>query len=308
MTTDQRQAIMDGLKNMTTAIDPEQEPPNIDRMRAEFARMVSTMQIPAGIKQSPTRLAGRPAVLVEPEDQEPKPGTILYFHGGSFMIGSPATAMSLTASLVKETGVSALSLDYRLAPEHPFPAGIEDALAAYRELLDRGSDPTSIVFAGDSAGGGIAVGACLAAKQAGLPMPAGLVGFSASLDASRTGASLETKSGRDPFFTADSLRWNASIYLDGQDPHQAWASPATCGDLAGLPPVLLQVGTEELLLDDSTRFAERAREAGVDVILDVTGNVAHVFQTFAGQLDAADEALARAGFFIRQRVSGADIT
>ena len=140
-------------------------PHPIEEMRAGFAALMAMMCVPEQVRSSPVTLGGRPGVLVESE-QAGRPGTILYFHGGSFTLGSPETAMSLTANLVVRTGMRAFSLDYRLAPEHPFPAGLEDALAAYRDLLDAGNDPESIAFAGDSAGGGIAVGTCLMARDA----------------------------------------------------------------------------------------------------------------------------------------------
>lgn len=276
-------------------------PPSPEELRAGFRALMETMIVPEGITTQPTTLGGRRAVLVEPSEGR-KPGTILYFHGGAFVFGSPETAMSLTGNLVARTGLRALSVDYRLAPEHPFPAAIEDTLSAYRELLDRGEDPATIVFAGDSAGGGLCVTTCLTARDAGLPMPAGIVAFSPGLDATRTGASMRTKAGVDPIFTRESLDHNAAMYRDGQDPEQPLLSPAVFADLTGFPPTLIQVGGNELLLDDSTRFAARARDAGVDVILDVVADVPHVFQCFAGVLDEADEALERAALFIRQLI------
>ncbi|GAB3923381.1 alpha/beta hydrolase [Microlunatus endophyticus] len=276
-------------------------PLTIDEARAGLAALMGSFTVPPGIRRTPTTLGGRPAVLVEPESGA-KPGTILYFHGGSFSQGSPETAMVLTANLVLRTGIPAISLDYRLAPEHPFPTGIADCLAAYRALLDNGLDPESVVFAGDSAGGGLTVTTCLAARDAGLPMPVAIATFSAGLDQTRTGASIGTKQGIDPFFTADGLRWTGDLYLAGQDPSQPLASPAVFADLTGFPPILLQVGTNELLLDDSVRLAERAREAGVDVILDITADVPHVFQAWADTLDEADQAFDRAALFVSQHV------
>jgi monoterpene epsilon-lactone hydrolase len=274
---------------------------SIEEMRAAFAEMMDTFPVPARVQATSTVIAGRRAVIVEPEESA-SPGTILYFHGGSFMLGSPETAMSLTANLVVRTGIRAISLDYRLAPEHPYPAGINDAVAAYRALLDEGSDPQSIAFAGDSAGGGIAVGACLLERDAGLPLPAAVLTFSALLDATLTGTSMTTKEGVDPFLTREGLLSSGQAYLAGQDPREPLLSPAVCADMTGFPPLLLQVGTNELLLDDSTRLAQRALDAGVDVTLDVTADVPHVFQAFAGTLDEAGEALDRAALFLTQRL------
>jgi epsilon-lactone hydrolase len=233
-------------------------PVPVERLREGFAAFMATFPIPAGVRRTPTELAGRPALLVEPEG-DAQPGTILYFHGGGNVSGSPETALPLTANLVARTGFRAFSLDYRLAPEHPFPAGADDALNAYRALLDSGEDPSAIAFAGDSRGGGHAVTACLAARDAGLPVPAAIVAFSPGLDYTGTGKSMDTKAGIDPLFTRESLLHTATMYLAGQNPNQPLLSPAVHADLTGFPPILLQVGTNELLLDDSVRLAERAR-------------------------------------------------
>jgi monoterpene epsilon-lactone hydrolase len=281
---------------------PQPEAPRpVEDMRAGFRAMMGEMIVPPGIRTRTATLGDRPAVLVEPAGA-PKAGTILYFHGGSYVVGSPETAMSLTGNLVTRTGSRAFSLDYRLAPEHPFPAAIEDGVSAYRALLDSGEDPSAIAFAGDSAGGGLTVTTCLAARDAGLPMPAAIVAFSPGLDMTRTGESMDTKAGVDPFFTREGLGHTGTMYLAGQDPRQPLLSPATLADLTGLPPMLLQAGANEILLDDSTRMATRARDAGVDVVLDVTADVPHVFQAFAGVLDEADEALDRAALFLRQHI------
>ena len=294
----------DALDTMLRAAPQTSGPVPVERMREGFAAFMGTFAVPAGVRRTPAEVAGRPAVLVEP-GEDARPGTILYFHGGSFSLGSPDTAMVLTANLVRRTGVQAISLDYRLAPEHPFPAAIEDCVAAFSSLLDSGTDPESIVFACDSAGGGLTVTTCLAAREAGLPMPAAIVAFSPGLDHTRTGRTMLSKESNDPFFTMEGMGRTGEMYLAGQDPNQPLLAPAVRADLTGFPPILLQVGTNEMLLDDSVRLAERAREAEVDVILDITAEVPHVFQAYVGTLDEADQALDRAALFITQHLCAA---
>ncbi|MFJ9774954.1 alpha/beta hydrolase [Kitasatospora sp. NPDC101157] len=305
------------IDGMLRRAEPE-GPRTVEEIRAGFRELMARMIVPHGrIRTVDTTLGGRPALRVEPRpgpdagaqdgpdvgvQDGPGVGTILYFHGGGWVFGSPRTALSLTGNLVARTGLGAYSVDYRLAPEHPFPAAVEDTLSAYRDLLDRGEDPSAVVFAGDSAGGGLAVTTCLAARDAGLPLPAAVLAFSPGLDATRTGESMTTKEDADPIFTRAALEHTGAMYLGGADPRQPLLSPALHADLTGFPPVLLQVGANEMLLDDSVRLAARARAAGVDVILDVTADVPHVFQAFAGVLDEADEALDRAALFLRQRI------
>ena len=299
MSREQRRALDAALRAAPATSDPT----SVEQMRVGFERFMSTFPVPAGVVRTPVTLGGRPAVRVDPSEGR-RPGTLLYFHGGSFSLGSPETAMALTAHLVRRTGVRAVSLDYRLAPEHPFPAGIEDCLAAYRDLLDSGVAPESIVLAGDSAGGGLAITSLLAARDAGLPMPAGIVAFSPGLDHTRSGGSMTTKEGVDPLFTGEGMKRTGELYLNGRDPEgDPLLSPAVLADLSGFPPILLHVGTNELLLDDSVRLAERARDAGVDVILDVVADVPHVFPAFIGTIDEAAQAVDRAALFINQRIA-----
>jgi acetyl esterase/lipase len=280
----------------------EQVRATIPEARQRFAAVMGTMQIPDGFDSAEVELAGLHALRIEPSNSA-RPGTILFFHGGSFVAGSPVTHVGLTAELVVRTGFTAYSVDYRLAPEHPFPAAIDDTTSAYRALLEAGHDPSTIAFAGDSAGGGLTITTVLRAREQGLPMPAAVVAFSPGLDIAGTGASNVTKAGVDPILTLGSVRPNRELYRAGADPDQALLSPATHADLTGFPPLLLQVGTNEILLDDSTRLAERARDAGVDVILDVTADVPHVFQTYTRELDEAGLALDRAALFLTQHVA-----
>ncbi|GAA2058980.1 alpha/beta hydrolase [Williamsia deligens] len=297
MSIEQRRALTSRLRQAFGSSAPA----SVEQMRDGFARFMGTFAIPSGVRCTAADVGGVRAVVVEPEGPTAA-GIILYFHGGSFLLGSPETALALTAHLVERTHVRAISIDYALAPELPFPAAIGDCLNAYRALLDSGEDPAAIVFAGDSAGGGLTVTTTLAARDAGLPLPAGIVAFSPGLDHTRTGESMVTNDGADPLFTRAAMAQTGSMYLAGQDPDQPLLAPAVHADLTGFPPVLLQVGGTELLLDDSVRLATRARAAGVDIILDVVADVPHVFPAFVEDLDEASEALDRATLFITQRL------
>ena len=180
---------------------------------------------------------------------------------------------------------------------------MDDCLNAYRALLDSGESPAQIALVGDPAGGSLAVTTVLKARELGLPNPAALIAFSPGLDATLAGESMSSKLGIDPIFTRERLGLIIGMYCAGHDVRHPLLSPALFADLAGFPPMLLQVGANEVLLDDSTRMAARAIAAGVDVMLDVTADVPHVFQAFAGLLDEADQALERAALFLRQHVA-----
>ena len=231
MSRKQREAIDKMLRSSPSGFSPQP----VEAMRQNFAKLMALFPVPSGVRTSQTTIAGRPAVRVDPE-ADVRPGTILYFHGGSFALGSPQTVMGLTASLVVRTGMTAISFDYRLAPENPFPAGLDDCLAAYRELLDHGAEPATIAFAGDSAGGGLSVTTTLAARNAGLPLPGAVVAFSPGLDHTRSGRTMETKEGIDPFFTREGMAYTGGMYLDGQDPNQELVAPAVLADMTGFPP------------------------------------------------------------------------
>ncbi|EGD45155.1 acetyl-hydrolase [Nocardioidaceae bacterium Broad-1] len=231
-------------------------------------------------------------------------GTLLYLHGGGYVVGSARTGASLADGLAGRAGLRAISIDYRLAPEAPYPAAVEDGLAAYRGLLDAGVEPDRLVLAGDSAGGGLTMATLLAARSAGLPQPAAAVLFSPWTDLTLSGATIETKLDADPLFDRAALEWFARRYLGSADPTDPLISPVFA-DLAGLPPLLIQVGSHEVLLDDSLRLAARAAEADVEVILEVGAELPHVFQNQAGSLDEADAALDRASRFLSERLAGA---
>jgi len=275
----------------------------IDELRSAFDAMMLQIPVRADVSVTESKLGGRPVLEVRSSEHESGArGLILYIHGGGFISGSPCTALGLTAELVARTGFAAVSVDYRLAPEVPFPGGLEDCMAVYRAALVAGASADEIVLVGDSAGGNLALSLGLMAKGEDLPLPAAIVAFSPSADMTRSGASMARREDRDPFFTRGSLRQTTSMYLGGADPALPLASPAVTGDFSGMPPLLLQVGTDEVLLDDAVRIAERARDAEVDVILDVVAGVPHVFPSMVAALDEAGDALDRAALFIQQHV------
>jgi acetyl esterase/lipase len=228
---------------------------------------------------------------VEPERQ------ILLFHGGGYMCGNPEGVRDLGTRAARAARARVLIPDYRRAPENPFPAAVDDACAAYRFLLERGTAPERIAVMGESAGGGLAMATLLALRQAGSPLPAAAVTISAWVDMTVSGDSIVSKAGVDPIASGESLQMSAMAYLQGQEPTNPLASPLF-GDLGGLPPLLVQVGSEEVLLDDSTRLADAARAACVDVTLEVAPDLPHVFHYFAAFLPQAQDAIDRAGEFI----------
>jgi monoterpene epsilon-lactone hydrolase len=228
--------------------------------------------------------------------------TVLYFHGGGYVVGSARTGTHLAAELARRAGGRALSVGYRLAPEHPYPAAVEDGLAAYAGLLESGLSPAEILVAGDSAGGGLAVATLLAARDQGLPQPAAVAVVSPWADMTRSGASMRAKDGADPLFSYDVMGWYAGRYVPAGDRSAPLASPVFA-TLAGLPPLLIQVGSHEVLLDDAVRLAALAGRDDVEVTLQVAPEGTHVFQSHFGALDEADEALDQVARFFRRHLS-----
>jgi epsilon-lactone hydrolase len=254
---------------------------------------------PAGTLVERVEASGVPAEWVTPAGAGDG-RVLLYLHGGGYQIGSPATLRHMIALLCAAAQARALSVDYRLAPEHPFPAALDDAVAAYRWLLAGGTDPATIAIAGDSAGGGLALGTLVALRDAGYPMPAAAVLLSPWTDLALTGESLRTRADVDVMLKPGSMHETAGVYLAGQDPRHPCASPLYA-DMRGLPPLLIHVGDAEVVLDDSTRVAARARAAGVDVTLEVWDEMPHVFHAWAGLLPESDQAIKRIGEWLRAR-------
>ncbi|MFD8723361.1 alpha/beta hydrolase fold domain-containing protein [Streptomyces sp. NPDC059629] len=271
---------------------------DVAEARAVFHAMMTSIPLPPDVTTTPGRLGGVPVVTVDTPGSDPS-HVLLYFHGGAYAIGSAADAAGLAADVSRRVGARAVCVDYRLAPESPFPAAVDDAVAAYRALLDQGISAARISFVGESAGGGLAVATLVAVRETGLPQPSSATVFSPWADLTVSGASATSKAAVDPALTQEALRTRARDYLgpttSGTEP---LASPVFA-DLTGLPPLLVQVGSHEILLDDAVRLAARAAADDVRVELQVWPQVPHVFQSFAVMLDEADEALESAAAFTR---------
>ena len=227
---------------------------------------------------------------------------IIYLHGGGYMIGSMRTHRSPLSYLSRVSDARVLGLNYRLAPEHPFPAAVEDSLAAYRWLLAEGVSPRRIVIGGDSCGGGLAIATLVALKYFGDQLPAGAISHSGWTDLANTGDTFVTKAESDPLIDKEMVENMAATYLGDRSRTTPLASPYYA-DLRGLPPMLVQVGGAEVLLDDSLRFAEKAKEAGVDVTLEVWDDMPHVWQAFASFLPEARQALEHCGQFVQKHTN-----
>jgi monoterpene epsilon-lactone hydrolase len=268
----------------------------LHEQRQHFEHLQTSMPTPSDVRTSHSSLAGVPAITIDVDGFESN-NVIVYFHGGGYCLGSALASVNLASAVGRNAHSRIVTVDYRLAPEHPGPAAVDDALAAYRALLDGGLRPANIAIAGESAGGGIAIAVLVAIKEAALPPPAAAAVFSPWVDLSLSGASTVTHKSLDPVLTRDTALAGAANY-GGSTLEDPRISPLFA-DLSGLPPLLIQVGTHEILLDDAVRLAGRAAAAHVSVTLEVTAGVPHVFQAFAAILDEGADSLHSAGRFLR---------
>jgi epsilon-lactone hydrolase len=255
---------------------------------------------PADITWGPLDAGGVPAEWVIPDDCE-SGRALVYLHGGGYASGTLESTHALSSHLARATRARLLAVDYRLAPEHPYPAALHDAVTAYRFAISAGYEPEAVALCGDSSGGGLALATLVRLLELGDPMPATAICMSPWTDLTLSGASLELNRDADPMVSAATLALMADAYLGELDRRTPTASPFFA-DLAGLPPLLVQVGSSELLFDDATRFAERARAAGIDVTLEIWDDVFHVWQAFADLLPEARDAIAHIGTFVDQRL------
>jgi acetyl esterase/lipase len=298
MPSTEHEALVEAITASGHTPTPEVRP-SPEQLQAAVQNMNDTaLPLPDGVAASDGELGGTPGMWFRPAGAD-EAKVVLYFHGGGYMFGTPRNTGHVTARLARAAGSHAFSLDYRLSWKAHFPAPVDDALAAYRDLLGRGYAPSSIALAGDSAGGGLAIATLVALREAGDPLPAAGFASSAFTDLTVSGESAYTVD--DPIATRAGLCMLAESYLDGSDPRSPLASPLFA-DLHGLPPLLLQVGSRELLLDDTTRLAHRARKAGVEVLLDVLEGVIHIWQYFGPDLPETQASEARAGAFLARHL------
>jgi monoterpene epsilon-lactone hydrolase len=269
---------------------------DVNEQRRQLRALLSASPLPADITVTAAELGGVPTAEVTVDGIEPR-HVVLYFHGGVYVMGDAALAADLASQVGRRTQAKVISVDYRLGPEHPYPAAVNDALAAYEALLESGTAPTDIAFAGESAGGGLAVATMVVARDHELPLPAAAFVMSPYVDLTLAGATMETKREADPLMSLERLQARVPDYTAGQDAALGLISPIFA-DLSGLPPLLIQAGSHEVLLDDAVRLARQAAMADVDVTLEVTPGVPHVFQAYYAILEEAVGPLDRAGQFL----------
>ncbi len=276
----------------------------VGELRRRLAELASAQPLPAGVTVTPAALGGVPTAEITVDGTEPR-HVILYFHGGVYVLGDAVQPAGLAAQIARRASATVISVDYRLDPEHPYPAAVDDALAAYHALLLTGADPARIALAGESAGGGLAIATMINARDHGMPRPAAAYVMSPYADLTLTGTTMDTKRAADPLLNRDNLAPRIPDYTAGHDPAAALISPVFA-DLTALPPLIIQAGTHEVLLDDAIRLARQAATADVAVTLDITPGVPHVFQAYYPILDEAAAALDRAGQLLSAHLTAAD--
>ncbi len=280
---------------------------SIDEQRAAMASLAADAPAPAGVEVEATTLADRRAEWLRPDGADTE-AAVLYLHGGGYCTGSLDSHRALASRIARAARCAVVTLDYRLAPEHPFPAAVADATSAYRELLAEGRAPEHLAVAGDSAGGGLTMATLLDLRGRGTALPAAAVCLSPWVDLTQSSGAYGRIDDADPMVTGTGLDEMAAAYLAGTDPRNELASPLFAGDLGGLPPIRIEVGEHEVLLDDATALAEGIRHAGGDVELVVWPEMIHVFQAFPGNLlPEADRSVEAVGAFLAGRLGVASV-
>jgi monoterpene epsilon-lactone hydrolase len=287
---------------LRTFIKGRYRPEPLEVVRQRFRRMERLVPPPPrGTRIEPVSAGGVRAEMVATESSDPH-RHVLYLHGGAYTIGSPRLYRHFTWRLANAARARVLAIDYRLAPEHPFPAALEDALAAYRWLLGQGADPRRLAVAGDSAGGGLTLAALMKLRDEGAPLPVAAVAMSPWTDLALTGRSLHANAASDPMLIAAEVPRLARFYVPESEARNPYASPLY-GDPAGLPATFIQVGSDEILRDDAVRMAEKMKAAGCEVELQVWPRMPHVFQVLAAVVPEARRAMAEIARFLRANLA-----
>ena len=299
MSTEQQETLDAILRQSAFPADSD-----VNEQRRLLRELLSAQPLPADVTVTAAALGGVPTAEITVDGIEPR-HVVLYFHGGVYVMSDAFLAAGLASQVGRRTRAKVISVDYRLAPEHPYPAAVDDALAAYEALLDNGIAPSDIAFAGESAGGGLAIATLVNARDHRLPLPAAAFVMSPYADLTLAGTTMETKRELDPLLSREALQARVRDYTSGQDAALGLISPVFA-DLSGLPPLIIQAGSHEVLLDDAVRLARQAATADVEVTLDITPRVPHVFQAYSPILDEAAAALDRAGQLLSAHLAGAE--
>lgn len=281
------------------AAAPRDENATVEERRAGMEASVGAFPVPEGTKVDKVEVDGVPSEwVVAPNARDDH--AVLYLHGGGYVIGSPATHRAMAAKLSDAAKAKILVIDYRMAPEVPFPGAVEDGVKAYRWLLSQGYAPEKLAISGDSAGGGLSVATLVSLRDGGVPLPKTAALLSPWTDLTGESETMTTRADVDPMVQKDMLLQMAGLYLNGADAKTPLASPLFA-DLRGLPPLLIQVGDHETLLDDSRSLDTRAREAGIDTTLEVWDEMIHVWQLFYQMVPEGAQALERIGEYLNQK-------
>jgi len=299
VSTEQRATVDAILRRAAFPVDS-----TVEEQRRAFRETASAQPLPGDVTLTAAELGGVPTAEITIDGIEPR-HVVLYFHGGVYVISDAVLAAGLASEVGRRMQAKVISVDYRLAPEHQYPAAVDDALAAYGALLESGVAASDIAFAGESAGGGLAIATMVNARDHGLDLPAAAYVMSPYVDLTLAGTSMETKGAADPLLSRELLEPRVADYVQGQDAAFGLISPIFA-DLSGLPPLIIQAGSNEVLLDDAVRLAQQAAAADVEVTLEVTPGVPHVFQGFSAMLDEGAAALDRAGQLVSAHLAAAE--
>ena len=299
MSTEQRESLDAILRQGRFSVDS-----TVSEQRQRLRELASAHALAADLTVTAGTLGGVPTAEITVDGVEPR-HVVLYFHGGVYVLEDAFQVADLASQVARRTAAKVISVDYRLAPEHPYPAAVDDALAVYQALLRGGTAASDVIFAGESAGGGLAVVTLVNARDHGLPLPAAAFAMSPYADLTLAGATMQTKHDADPLLSRELLQPRVIDYTAGQDPALDLISPIFA-ELSGLPPLVIQAGSHEVLLDDAIRLARQAATADVEITLDITPGVPHVFQAYYPILDEAAAALDRAGQLLSAHLAAAE--